>query len=97
VLPRQPLRDDARGYAARLDGDGVGVTYVEYGATMHAFLNFCVVLSAGDHAVELIAATLADTFAGPPGLRSRRSASRRSPPREAPAISRRRSPQPAAA
>jgi hypothetical protein len=35
---------------------------------MHAFLNFCGVLSAGDHAIELIAATLADTFAGPPGL-----------------------------
>jgi acetyl esterase len=65
---RDPLRDDARAYAARLDTDGVDVTHVEYDATMHAFLNFCGVLSAGDHAIELIAATLADTFAGPPGL-----------------------------
>ena len=61
---RDPLRDDARGYAARLDTDGVDATHVEYDATMHAFLNFCGVLSAGDHAIELIAATLADTFAG---------------------------------
>lgn len=62
---RDPLRDDARAYAARLDTDGVDVTHVEYGATMHAFLNFCGVLSAGDHAIELIAATLAARFAGP--------------------------------
>jgi acetyl esterase len=64
---RDPLRDDARAYAARLDADGVEVTHVEYDATMHAFLNFCGVLSAGDHAIELIAAKLADTFARPPG------------------------------
>lgn len=63
---RDPLRDDARACAARLDADGVDVTHVEYDATMHAFLNFCGVLSAGDHAIELIAAKLADTFAGPP-------------------------------
>jgi acetyl esterase len=60
---RDPLRDDARAYAARLDADGVNVTHVEYDATMHAFLNFCGVLSAGDHAIELIGAALADTFA----------------------------------
>jgi acetyl esterase len=65
---RDPLRDDARAYAARLDAEGVDVTHVEYHATMHAFLNFCGVLSAADHAIELIAARLADTFAGPPGL-----------------------------
>jgi acetyl esterase len=59
---RDPLRDDARAYAARLDADGVDVTHVEYDATMHAFLNFCGVLSAGDHAIEVIAVTLADTF-----------------------------------
>jgi acetyl esterase len=64
---RDPLRDDARAYAARLDADGVDLTHVEYDATMHAFLNFCGVLSAGDHAIEFIAARLADTFAGPLG------------------------------
>ena len=56
---RDPLRDDARGYAARLDAAGVDVTHVEYAGTMHAFLNFCGVLSAGRHAVGLIAADLA--------------------------------------
>ena len=66
-----PLRDDARAYAARLDADGVAVTHVEYAGTMHAFLNFCGVLSAGDHAIRLIAAELTRTFAagsqsGPP-------------------------------
>jgi len=65
---RDPLRDDARAYAARLDADGLDVTHVEYHATMHAFLNFCGVLSAGDHAIELIAAKLAATFASPPDL-----------------------------
>ncbi len=63
---RDPLRDDARAYAARLDDDGVDVTHVEYDSTMHAFLNFCGELSAGDHAIELIAAELAARFAGPP-------------------------------
>jgi acetyl esterase len=63
---RDPLRDDARAYAARMDADGVDVTHVEYDATMHAFLNFCGVLSAADHAIELIAAKLAAAFAGPP-------------------------------
>jgi acetyl esterase len=52
---RDPLRDDARAYATRLDAAGVDVTHVEYAGTMHAFLNFCGVLSAGRHAVGLIA------------------------------------------
>jgi acetyl esterase len=55
---RDPLRDDARSYARRLDSDGVPVTHVEYAGTMHGFLNFCGVLSAGDHALEVIAAEL---------------------------------------
>lgn len=55
---RDPLRDDARSYARRLDDDGVDVTHVEYAGTMHGFLNFSGVLSAGDHAIELIAADL---------------------------------------
>ena len=60
---RDPLRDDARAYAGRLDAEGVDVTHVEYAGTMHAFLNFCGVLSAGRHAVELIAAELTAAFA----------------------------------
>ena len=65
---RDPLRDDARVYAARMDADGVDVTHVEYDGTMHAFLNFCGALSAGDHAIELVAAELRARFAGPPNL-----------------------------
>lgn len=59
---RDPLRDDARAYAARLDASGADVTHVEYAGTMHAFLNFCGPLPAGDHAIELIAAALTDRF-----------------------------------
>jgi acetyl esterase len=36
----------------------VPVQHVEYAQTMHGFMNFCGVLSAGDHAIELIAADL---------------------------------------
>jgi len=43
----------------------VDVTHAEYDATMHAFLTFCGVLSAGDHAIELIAAELTARFADP--------------------------------
>jgi hypothetical protein len=31
---------------------------------MHAFLNFCGILPAGDHAIELIAAELTRTLPG---------------------------------
>jgi acetyl esterase len=55
---RDPLRDDARAYAARLDAAGTDVIHVEYADTGHAFLNFCGILSAGQHAVSLIAADL---------------------------------------
>lgn len=55
---RDPLRDDARAYAARLDAENVDVTHVEYADTTHAFLNFCGVLSAGRHAIALIAEEL---------------------------------------
>jgi acetyl esterase len=55
---RDPLRDDARTYARRLDEDGVPVRHIEYAATTHGFLNFCGIMSAGDHAIELIAEDL---------------------------------------
>ena len=56
---RDPLRDDARAYADRLDAEGIDVTYVEYAETMHAILNFCPDLSAGRHLIDLVAAELA--------------------------------------
>jgi acetyl esterase len=63
---RDPLRDDARMYAARLADDGVPATHVEYAGTMHGFLNFCGVLSAGDHAIGLIADDLRQVREMPP-------------------------------
>lgn len=62
---RDPLRDDARGYAARLADAGGDVTHVEYAGTMHAFLNFCGALAAGPHAIGLIAADLAKALGSP--------------------------------
>ncbi|HZX04831.1 alpha/beta hydrolase [Kribbella sp.] len=59
---RDWLRDDALAYAARLERDGVPTELVEYADTMHAFLNFPAALSAGRHAVELIAADLKAAF-----------------------------------
>ncbi|HEU4948350.1 MAG TPA: alpha/beta hydrolase [Kribbella sp.] len=59
---RDPLRDDARQYAARLRADGVDVRQVEYEATMHAFLSFSGGLSAAGHAVRLIADDLKVVF-----------------------------------
>jgi acetyl esterase len=58
---RDPLRDDAREYAQRLRSDGVRADHVEYAETMHAFLNFPGVLSAGHHAIDLIGAALVDS------------------------------------
>ncbi|TDD27750.1 alpha/beta hydrolase [Kribbella turkmenica] len=63
---RDPLRDDARNYAARLEADGVPARLVEYADTMHAFLNFPAVLSAGRHAIELIGSDLREAFPEPP-------------------------------
>ncbi|SNT65443.1 acetyl esterase [Asanoa hainanensis] len=51
---RDPLRKEAEAYAERLDE----ASYVEYADTPHAFLNFCAVLSAGDHAIAVIAQAL---------------------------------------
>jgi acetyl esterase len=59
---RDSLRDDALAYADRLEQDGVPMRLVEYADTMHAFLNFPGALSAGRHAVELIAADLRAAF-----------------------------------
>ena len=60
---RDPLRDDARTEPSRPAEDGVPARLVEYAGTMHAFLNFPAVLSAGRHAVELIGADLAQCSA----------------------------------
>jgi acetyl esterase len=66
---RDSLRADAVGYAARIEHDGVPTQLVEYADTMHAFLNFPAALSAGRHAVELIAADLQAAFTTRPSAR----------------------------
>ena len=42
-----PLRDDAVRYAARLEEDGVPVEHLAYGGTIHSFMLYAGVLSAG--------------------------------------------------
>ena len=69
---RDPLRDDARDYAGRLDAAGVPVSYVEYAGLVHGFLNACGVLSAGDHAIGVIASELRRAHARTPDDRSPR-------------------------
>ncbi|GAA0402660.1 alpha/beta hydrolase [Acrocarpospora corrugata] len=60
---RDPLRDEAREYAGRLDQAGVDVSYLEYEDTMHAFLNFPGALSAAGQAIRDIADDLGRFFA----------------------------------
>jgi acetyl esterase len=60
-----PLRDDARRYAQRLEDDGVAVSYLEYDHTPHAFLNFPGALTAAWRAVQDIADDLTG-FLRPP-------------------------------
>jgi acetyl esterase len=57
-----PLRDDARRYAERLEGSGVDAVYLEYADTPHAFLNFPGVLSAAWQAMQDIADDLAESL-----------------------------------
>jgi len=59
-----PLRDDARRYAQRLEASGVASSYLEYEHTPHAFLNFPGALSAAWTAMQDIADGLADLAAG---------------------------------
>jgi acetyl esterase len=54
----------ARRYAQRLRGAGVAVSYLEYGDTPHAFLNFPGVLSAAWTAMQDIADDLTAFLAG---------------------------------
>jgi acetyl esterase len=59
-----PLVDDARRYARRLEDAGVPVSYLEYGDTPHAFLNFPGVLSAAWAAMQDIADDLGAFLSG---------------------------------
>lgn len=50
-----PLRDDARRWAERLNADAVEATYLEYANTPHAFMNFPGALSVASRALQDIA------------------------------------------
>jgi acetyl esterase len=62
-----PVRDDARRYAQRLQESGVGSTYLEYENTPHAFLNFPGALSVAWRAMQDIADDLATVLTPEPG------------------------------
>jgi len=51
-----PLRDQGRRLAARLERDGVGVTYLEYPSLTHSFLNWSGVIEDADFAARQTAA-----------------------------------------
>jgi acetyl esterase len=53
-----PLRDDARRYAARLSDEGTDVDSAEYPGAVHAFLNFCGALPYAWDAIDRIASFL---------------------------------------
>ncbi len=63
-----PLRDDGRSYARRLEADGVPIRHVEYAGAVHAFLNFPGALPYAWDAIDEIARYLRDRF--PPTPRS---------------------------
>ncbi|MFW5929445.1 MAG: alpha/beta hydrolase [Halobacteriota archaeon] len=50
-----PLRDEGRAYAERLEGDGVEVVHSEYDDMIHGFLNMDGLVDAAGEAVEEIA------------------------------------------
>ena len=55
-----PLRDDGKFYAEKLEKAGQEVTYVEYEGMIHGFLNFYMVLPQGKEAMKLVRDYLSD-------------------------------------
>jgi acetyl esterase len=62
-----PVRDDARRYARRLESSGVASSYLEYAGTPHAFLNFPGALSVAWRAMQDIADDLSEALSAAPG------------------------------
>jgi acetyl esterase len=62
-----PVRDDARRYARRLESSGVASSYLEYADTPHAFLNFPGALSVAWRAMQDIADDLSEALSPAPG------------------------------
>lgn len=57
-----PLVDEGREYAARLEREGVRVVYVHVADQIHGFLTMGGVMRAADTAIAMIGAALRDTF-----------------------------------
>jgi acetyl esterase len=62
-----PVRDDARRYAQRLESSGVARSYLEYAGTPHAFFNFPGALSVAWRAMQDIADDLSEALSPAPG------------------------------
>jgi acetyl esterase len=58
-----PLRDEGRAYAERLEAAGVKVTYECYGGQIHGFITMGGAIAAANHAIYRAAQTLRAAFA----------------------------------
>jgi len=60
-----PLRDEGRAYASRLEAAGVPVTYSEYAGLVHGFVTYMDVIDQGKVAISEASAALRAAFASP--------------------------------
>ena len=60
-----PLRDDGRAYAEKLQAAGVAVEYVDYPGTIHGFVAMAEQLDAGQQALRHASAALRTAFHSP--------------------------------
>jgi acetyl esterase len=58
VAEHDPLRDEGREYAARLEADGVSVELLEFPGQIHGFLAMSGVVAGAEQALELVAHTV---------------------------------------
>jgi acetyl esterase len=59
-----PLRDEGRAYAERLQGEGTRAVYREYPGMIHGFVTSAGVLDHGKQAIKEAAAALREAFSG---------------------------------
>lgn len=63
-----PLRDQGRRFARRLEEQGVSVLYLNYGSLTHSFLNWSGVIEDADRAARQTAAVFGQAIRSRPGL-----------------------------
>jgi acetyl esterase len=61
-----PLCDEGRAYAARLERDGVRVVHLHYSDQVHGFMSMGRIIRAADQAIDMMAAGLRKAL-WPPG------------------------------